>query len=324
EREDLELALEVRAVVGEHVYEVVLREVCGCATGRPRQCEAAAVVHLPNRSSERSRREALEGRPSRRELGVDLCGFERVGRGTAAAGFVAGIADVLHETVALQIHPCEPVRALGDRRATGTESASPPSALPVYQRGRGTVGRMLVSPRYDGPPIISITGQPDDQLAPVLRQRKRLAAMLVELGDDDWSAPSRCDDWTVQDVVAHMVGVNVFWHASVRAGLGGSPTRVLAGFDPATTPAVMVAAMRELTPTEVLEQFVTSNDEFLGVLAELDDAGWATLAESPAGHVPIRLVAHHALWDCWIHERDIALPLGLTPPAEPDEIGSSL
>jgi uncharacterized protein (TIGR03083 family) len=183
---------------------------------------------------------------------------------------------------------------------------------------------MLVSPRYDGPPIISITGQADDQLAPLVRQRERLEAMLVKLSDDEWSAPSRCDEWTVQDVVAHIVGVNVFWHASVRAGLGGTPTRVLAGFDPATTPAVMVAAMRELTPAEILEQFVTSNDDFLGVLNQLDDAGWATLAESPAGHVPIRLVAHHALWDCWIHERDIALPLGLTPPAETDEVGSCL
>ncbi len=35
-------------------------------------------------------------------------------------------------------------------------------------------------------------------------------------------------------------------------------------------------------------------------------------------------VAQHALWDCWIHERDIALPLGATPPVEPDEVGSGL
>jgi hypothetical protein len=57
---------------------------------------------------------------------------------------------------------------------------------------------------------------------------------------------------------------------------------------------------------------------------QLDDDGWVVRAEAPPGHLPIRLVAHHALWDCWVHERDIALPLGLTVPTEPDEIGSSL
>src|SRR5205807_10268214 len=156
----------------------------------------------------------------------------------------------------------------------------------------------------------------------VVRQRRRLARMLAELREDDWRSPSRCAGWTVQDVIAHLVGVSVCWRASVLAGLAGTPPRVLAGFDPATTPALMVAPMRELSPTEVFDRFVASNDAFLAVLADLDNAGWVMLAESPAGHVPIRLIACHALWDCWVHERDVAQPLGLTPPTEPDEVGS--
>jgi hypothetical protein len=48
------------------------------------------------------------------------------------------------------------------------------------------------------------------------------------------------------------------------------------------------------------------------------------LGESPAGHLPIRLVTHHALWDCWVHERDIALPLGLHAAVQPDEVRSCL
>ena len=28
----------------------------------------------------------------------------------------------------------------------------------------------------------------------------------------------------------------------------------------------------------------------------------------------------HALWDSWVHERDVVLPLGLAPVDEPDEI----
>jgi hypothetical protein len=86
----------------------------------------------------------------------------------------------------------------------------------------------------------------------------------------------------------------------------------------------MVEPMRALAPAELLEQFVSSNDGFLDAIAQVDADGWSTPAETPAGHVPMRLLAHHALWDCWVHERDIGLPLGFTPTIEPDEVLSCL
>jgi uncharacterized protein (TIGR03083 family) len=183
---------------------------------------------------------------------------------------------------------------------------------------------MKISPRYDGPPLIWIDGAPDDQLAPVVRQRRRMETMLAALGADDWKAPSRCAGWTVQDVISHIIGVNAFWELSVREGLAGTPTRYLVGFDPAATPAQMVGAMQTLTAEEVFDQFVASNDGFLGVLSGLDADGWLTLAETPPGHLPIRLLASHAVWDTWVHERDIALPLGITPPVEADEVLASM
>ena len=133
-----------------------------------------------------------------------------------------------------------------------------------------------------------------------------------------------CAGWTVQDVVAHLTGVNAFWRSSVLAGLAGTPTRFLADFDPAATPPLLIGPMRELAPSEVFAQFAASNDAFLATMADLDDAGWSMLAESPAGHVSIRLLAFHALWDCWVHERVIALPLGQTPALEADEVLSCL
>lgn len=151
-----------------------------------------------------------------------------------------------------------------------------------------------------------------------------MEALLADLSDDEWRSPSRCAGWSIQDVVSHLVTVNGFWQASVSAGLEGAPTRLLATFDPAAHPPLMVDGMRELSPHDVFDQFVSSNDGFLGTLGALDDRGWSTLAESPAGHVPIRLLAQHALWDGWVHERDIALPLGQTPPEEPDEMRSCL
>lgn len=183
---------------------------------------------------------------------------------------------------------------------------------------------MILTPRYDGPVILAIEGALDDQLAPVVRQRRRMETMLTDLTDDQWATPSRCDGWTVRDVAAHLIGVNSFWHGSITAGLAGNPTRFLAAFDPAATPPAMVAGMSALAPGEVLQQFIASNDSFLGVIEGLDDEGWATLAESPPGHVAIRLVAQHALWDAWVHERDIALPLSLVSAVEDDEVRSCL
>jgi uncharacterized protein (TIGR03083 family) len=181
-----------------------------------------------------------------------------------------------------------------------------------------------LSPRYDGPAILAIDGDPGDQGVPLARQRRRLESLLAGLGEDEWRAPTRCDGWTVQDVAAHLVGVNAFWEGSVVSGLAGSPTRVLGGFDPAAHPPLMIEPMRAQSPRETFDQLVTSDDGFLGAVADLDDDGWSATSESPAGHVSVRLLAHHALWDAWVHERDIALPLGLTPAVEADEVASSL
>src|ERR1700681_3973043 len=150
---------------------------------------------------------------------------------------------------------------------------------------------MKLSPRYDGPTILSFDGPADDQRSPVTRQRRRMESLLADLNEHEWRSKSRCDGWTVQDVVSHLVGVNTFWAASVRAGLDG-----------VAHPALMVDSMRTCSPREVFDQFVASNNAFLEAVATLDEHGWSTLAETPAGHVPIRLLVHHALWDAWVHE----------------------
>ena len=148
--------------------------------------------------------------------------------------------------------------------------------------------------------------------------------MLTALSDDQWTAPSRCDEWSVRDVVAHLVDVNKFWHGSITAGVAGTPTRLLAGFDPAATPSMLVDWMHALNFGEVFEQFVTTSDSLLDDVEQLTDEQWTATAESPVGHVAIRLLVQHALWDCWIHERDIAMPLGIAMADEPDEVASCL
>ena len=183
---------------------------------------------------------------------------------------------------------------------------------------------MQLSPRYDGPPVLALDGPPDAAHEPTVRQRRRLESVLGGLSPEDWARPSRCEGWTVQDVISHLATVNGFWAVSVRAGVNGEPTRYLAAFDPVATPEMLVDATRAQSPQAVLDSFVASNDDFLGALDELDAEGWIALAEAPPGHVPIARLAEHALWDGWVHERDIMLPLGLEPEVEADEVRVSL
>jgi len=215
--------------------------------------------------------------------------------------------------------------------ATVVQAASPVSldagppldgarVLVVENGGVATLRAMLLTPRYGEPSILRFDLDLGDPSIPLLRQRRRLATLLGGLDEEQWAAASRCEGWSVQDVIAHLVSTNQFWAFSIGAGLAGEPTRFLATFDPVATPAELVASVRSQSPADVLERFVATNEAVADVVADLDDDGWSTIGEAPPGHVPLRAVALHALWDSWVHERDVVLPLGLEPVEEPDEI----
>lgn len=178
---------------------------------------------------------------------------------------------------------------------------------------------MLLTPRYGDQPVLAV----DVRAAgdhPVVRQRQRLAALLADLSEDEWRHPSRCEAWTVQDVVTHLVSTNGFWAFSIQSGVTGAPTQLLGAFDPVATPAQLVEQVEGTPVAETLAQLTSSTEALAAVIEGLEPGDWDTLAEAPPGHLPVRLVADHALWDCWVHERDIVLPLGRPPVVEPDEV----
>ena len=183
---------------------------------------------------------------------------------------------------------------------------------------------MLLTPRYADPSFLQLDLPLGDPAVPLLRQRRRLASLLGGLDDAQWATASRCAGWSVQDVIAHLVTTNQFWTLSIGAALGGEPTRVLATFGPVATPAQLVEAVRAQPAAEILGRFVETNQALAGAIGEVGHDGWSTLGEAPPGHVPLRAVALHALWDAWVHERDIVVPLGLTPIEDADEIAGCL
>ena len=168
---------------------------------------------------------------------------------------------------------------------------------------------MKLTPRYGSEPIVRIDPMIDGLAATVMKQRDRLAATLADLDAGQWATPSRCEGWSVQDVVIHLSSTNQFWAFSVRQGLAGEPTQFLVGFDPVASPAELVAGQRGTPPSATLAQFVEGNQALADALAAADsNSSWGVLAEAPPGHIAIGLVAIHALWDSWVHERDIRRP----------------
>jgi uncharacterized protein (TIGR03083 family) len=184
--------------------------------------------------------------------------------------------------------------------------------------------QMQITPRYDGAAVINVDAVVRSPSTALVRQRARLAESLRGLTAGEWDTPSRCGGWTVQDVAEHLAGVNRFWSLSILAGLRGEPTRLLASFDPVRVPAAMVEAARGATALATLESFQATNARLAAVVASLTDADWDKPAEAPPGHVAIRAVALHALWDSWVHERDILLPLSHRQAVESDEVLLSL
>ena len=183
---------------------------------------------------------------------------------------------------------------------------------------------MEISPRYDGGPLVRLDGAPTAVGVPFLRQRRRFADVLSSLSPEQWAAPSRCEEWRVQDVAAHMATVDRFYKLMIESGLAGEPTRFLARFDPKATPASLVDAQRDKSPAETLAFFLDACEALCTTVESLDDDGWTAIAESPVGHVSVSALVHHALWDSWVHERDVLLPLGVVPDEEADEIVASL
>lgn len=179
---------------------------------------------------------------------------------------------------------------------------------------------MEITPRYGDPGLVTFDPPVDDPSVPALRQRRRLGALLADLDDRQWATKSRCQAWSVRDVIAHLVTTNRFWAYSIASGLAGEPTRILTGFDPVATPAALVDAMSAQSPAELLAQFDESNEALATAIGQPDAASWSAIAEAPPGHLAVSAVVLHALWDSWVHERDIVLPLGLDPALEEDEL----
>lgn len=140
-------------------------------------------------------------------------------------------------------------------------------------------------------------------------QRDRFAAALDSLTDAAWVQASRCSSWSVADVVAHLAdGARRALPSFDPAGRDETTFRDL---DPRTTPAEWIAG-GDRSPERLIDDYRTSTDEVLAAAERAASQGHVFTVWAPYRvRVPWQLFAVHVLFDHWLHERDVLLPLGM-------------
>jgi len=146
-------------------------------------------------------------------------------------------------------------------------------------------------------------------------QRRRFAALAATFDDGQWTAASRCSQWNVQDVVRHVTQMCGVTLATLRSAQAGERYEGFAGFAPKVSPHRLVRDAGPEPVERTAYAFSAAVDEVVATVSALDPDDTTLLVMTPPGRQPWPRATLHSLFDSAVHERDVALPLGL--PSEP-------
>ncbi|WP_227998751.1 maleylpyruvate isomerase family mycothiol-dependent enzyme [Nocardia australiensis] len=149
------------------------------------------------------------------------------------------------------------------------------------------------------------------------QQWDAIAALVSDIDENRWHTPSTLPDWTVFDVVAHVIGTESWLlgerppaHDPAREKVD---VRTLAHVrnETAVLNEIWVDRLRPLPGARLLELYRDVTDRRRKALAAMGDAEWQAETPSPIGQVAYGRFMRVRLFDCWMHEFDIADALGV-------------
>ncbi|MEV4059432.1 maleylpyruvate isomerase family mycothiol-dependent enzyme [Nonomuraea dietziae] len=136
----------------------------------------------------------------------------------------------------------------------------------------------------------------------------RLDRHFASLDEEGWNRPSRCDGWSVRDVLGHLAGEELYNHACLDGDVQGFFTMVEAegvtGFDGFNE--WCVRQRRALPVEQVLEEWRTKNGQTRERMRALGREG--TLQTS-AGPYPAGLQTFHYASEYATHADDVGAPV---------------
>ena len=160
-----------------------------------------------------------------------------------------------------------------------------------------------------------------EQLTDLLAEQWEAIALLVaDLDEKAWRRMSPLPGWTLFDVVAHVVGSESWLlgetpppHDPLRPK---ADVRTLPHVrnEVAVLNEIWVDRLRPLSGKRLLALFDETTERRRAALAAMDDEAWQASTVSPVGQVPYGRFMRVRLFDCWMHELDLADGIGRSVP----------
>ncbi len=151
----------------------------------------------------------------------------------------------------------------------------------------------------------------DKVVAALAAQQDELTGLVSPLDEAGWHTPSRCDGWSVADVVLHLAQTNEMAIASLQDRYDQVVQALTAGLAPAASvdegADLMVSRERgQPGPTVCVRWQESAN----ALRDELADGDLDRRVPWVAGDLSARTLATTRLAETWIHTGDVAVPLG--------------
>ena len=148
-------------------------------------------------------------------------------------------------------------------------------------------------------------------------QHAELAGILEGLDAAAWAAPSRCEGWSIADVVLHLAQTDEMALASLEGRLPEHVEAVAGVWAEASDvddgAARMVAQERaHLTAHDVHHRWLDGAAALRAAGSAVDPS---TRVRWVAGELAARTLLTTRLAECWIHTGDVAAPLGIELPS---------
>jgi len=137
---------------------------------------------------------------------------------------------------------------------------------------------------------------------------KRSVALIQEridaVKDDQWDDPTPCSEWTVRDLVGHVIGGGRL----LTSELTGQPTPA---FDPAMKPGVLASGDAKATVQQVVAGFHAALDTH-GALERT--------VNMPFGAVPAPMAITIIAYDVLVHTWDLSRAIGFDEKLPADAV----